>query len=336
MVPHICSRDECLPVNVSGQKIRCFLCAATCFAKCYNIMENFYEACAPGDPFDDKSNIQFICSYCLDNPNKFAELVERTGSNDPEKTVILTELTEIKLKLDELHTMSADTNKKCHAIEQSSVHRKPGLSFAEVVRKNKEGGSSPIAYRAPKRGRVESPTATANKIVLPKIKQTTKSGTRDMVIGPALPQIASSSSARPVPGLSNMKSIWVSRFHPDTSIDDVMKHIAGAVVNIDLARVTCRKLVKRGTDLSTLNFVSFKIDADVILFDDLLNPDIWPEYIKIREFFDITKKSSTLEPSSLAQVPAVNDNSSTNGMIDSLINLDSTDSNQSQGLMSKN
>lgn len=42
--------------------------------------------------------------------------------------------------------------------------------------------------------------------------------------------------------------------------------------------------MKKGQDLSTLKFVSFKVAVNQDEFDVLMDPDVWPENVMVREF----------------------------------------------------
>lgn len=329
LAPHTCSRDACPAINVSGQKIRCFVCSKIYFGKCFGIDDTIYDACAPRCPFDDKSNIQFICSICLNNPKTSANVSEKNEPielNQPIQPAIMNELAEIKTKLNDLHKLGVDTNEKCRNFDSKSIHRKPRQSFAEVVRTN--GSSSPNINRASKRSRADtSHTQIVKDYASSTDKPKPKSGTRDIVIGPGKPQIGSSTTVMPQVDGTDWRSIWVSRFHPDTSIDEVLNHIKDAITYIDVSNLKCRKLVKKDADLSKLKFVSFKIDADSGYFDELCNPDIWPAYVRVREFFDNGKRKIELNPTSFVQFPSMNGNSSLIDQIDpELIDLTQVES----------
>lgn len=55
-------------------------------------------------------------------------------------------------------------------------------------------------------------------------------------------------------------------------------------------------LVKKGADLSSMNFISFKVGVPVELKDVALNPNTWPEGILFREFEGQSKNSVWLPP----------------------------------------
>lgn len=89
------------------------------------------------------------------------------------------------------------------------------------------------------------------------------------------------------PSLSGpTKEIYVSKLDPLTSVDDMLNFLLDAKVIKDTAEIKCIKLVKADVDLEKLNWVSFKIIVPINLFDHIVNPNIWPPSVAIREFID--------------------------------------------------
>lgn len=77
-------------------------------------------------------------------------------------------------------------------------------------------------------------------------------------------------------------ALWVSRFGTNVSEEDIRQHIE---TNTSASsNFTVRKLVKKDQDLSTLNFVSFKIDLNKPDFDILHAKSVWPVNVRFREF----------------------------------------------------
>lgn len=285
---HKCSREECPTSNVNGSKILCFVCAKQFYGKCFGIEDEFYEAYAPKSPFVSESNIQFICPHCLRKPKKDA-LKESGMAND---------LVEIKESLNMISKSQTDCERKIASISNVSVilngklkdvcrkidakisadPRKP--LFADVVRST--SNETPLS-RAAKRLRQENenlPNNGVSSVNTTPIRPKPRMGTLEAVIGPSMPQ---SDVLRPYRRFD--RSIWVSRFHPETTIDQVMDYIVGKMGDVDKQNFNCRKLVKKDADLSSMQFVSFKIDVMDDFFEKLSDPQIWPKYILVREFF---------------------------------------------------
>jgi hypothetical protein len=79
------------------------------------------------------------------------------------------------------------------------------------------------------------------------------------------------------------KYIYASKFSNTTLPSEVSKFLSKKLdVSADL--LDCRLLVSPNKDVSRLNFVSFKIGVDLELFQKLLQPDIWPCGVMVREF----------------------------------------------------
>lgn len=299
---HLCSRDGCPPRNVAGNRILCFICAKQYYGKCFGIEDCFYETLAPRSPFTDDANVQFICPSCLKKP-KDGALVPLAIENDLSaiKTTLSTitdsqrdfnqklakfnkDAVYMSHKMNDLFTLDTSTNEVCHKIDVklNMEHRKP--LFSDVIKSN-ESFSPPIA-RAFKRTRTEIRSElllgsdnVSNHSIHARPKP--KSGALDAVIGPSVPQIAFKST-----NMINRRfdrSLWASRFHPETTVNQVLEYLIDKT-GCNGEQLNCRKLVKKDADLSSMQFVSFKIDANQDLFELIDDPQIWPKYIMVREF----------------------------------------------------
>ncbi|XP_055605129.1 uncharacterized protein LOC129753340 [Uranotaenia lowii] len=77
--------------------------------------------------------------------------------------------------------------------------------------------------------------------------------------------------------------LYISRIKPEVSENSVMEMVK-ANLEADSAQVV--KLVPRGTDVSSMRFVSFKVGLDPELKDKALNPESWPNGLSFREFIN--------------------------------------------------
>lgn len=93
----------------------------------------------------------------------------------------------------------------------------------------------------------------------------------------------------------NLFWVYLSRFHPSVKMDVVEKLVRDGLQTRDTIRVV--SLVKKGTDLSTLNFVSFKVGVPMECRSAALNPSSWPQGIVFRAFEDTQTKSTVWLPS---------------------------------------
>lgn len=83
-----------------------------------------------------------------------------------------------------------------------------------------------------------------------------------------------------------MKTIFVSRLNPKTTVDDVLKFLTDSKIINDTTDVHCVRLVPKDKDTSELSFVSFKLAVPKDLYDIILDPNIWPGQVALREFVD--------------------------------------------------
>lgn len=298
---HECSRDSCPPNNVSGNKIRCFMCSKLFYGKCFGLDVSIYDAFAPNSPFEDGSVVQFICPGCLIKPKQPVSAPQTTihdklteiGTTlinlvkDHEKTVsevskMADNAEKVTEKLQDVYTLGVETKNICVKVEkdvlnQSSVSM---TSFSDIVRGN--GGPSTNFTRAAKRPRIESgPSSAGNGGILMQNRPKPKIGTSEAIIGQVMPPLRGG-----VTGRKFDRSLWVSRFHVETTTDQIMDYVVSKTGCEDRTKFFCKKLVKRDADLTTLKFVSFKIDVLEEFFDGLSDPSIWPNYVLVREFFN--------------------------------------------------
>lgn len=123
--------------------------------------------------------------------------------------------------------------------------------------------------------RNQSPKISANLIPKP------KEGTRDINIGPT-------PTARCIGGNNNKplldKSIWVSGLDPSVSNETMIDFIMTNTQVKDKDELKCHKLVKKDCDISKLSYISFNIDVKTDIFDYLVDPNIWPKHVSVREF----------------------------------------------------
>lgn len=93
-------------------------------------------------------------------------------------------------------------------------------------------------------------------------------------------------------GVESPKWVFVTRLHRDTTEADVSSHIQRKL-EINANSIVCRKLVKRNCDLSTLDFISFKVLIKSQKFKDALNQEFWGGGIRARLFKRINKKNDS-------------------------------------------
>ncbi|XP_053687077.1 uncharacterized protein LOC128736613 [Sabethes cyaneus] len=92
----------------------------------------------------------------------------------------------------------------------------------------------------------------------------------------------------------NLFWVYLSRFHPTVTTDVVEGLVRDGLQIRDAIRVV--PLVKKGTDLQSLNFVSFKVGIPLKYKAAALTPDCWPQGIAFREFDDARSNSAVWLP----------------------------------------
>lgn len=98
-----------------------------------------------------------------------------------------------------------------------------------------------------------------------------------------------------VKSVPDKKFIYASRFMNSTTIEALKKFLTERLaVAADV--LDCRLLVSANQDVNRLNFVSFKIGVvDPLLFNKLLQPDVWPTGVLVRKFVSRPKNSIPVE-----------------------------------------
>lgn len=91
------------------------------------------------------------------------------------------------------------------------------------------------------------------------------------------------------------KYIYASKFANTTSVEALRSFLCSQL-NIAETEVDCRLLVPANQDVTQLNFVSFKIGVNLEIFPKLLQPEIWPVGVPVREFTDRPKNPKYLYP----------------------------------------
>lgn len=279
-----CSRESCKPRNVKADcTVKCFSCNGAYHLPCYEIEGTTLKVfCTP--------NIVFVCDQCLSFGSIPSPKRKSSSKSNVENQIVSTPyVVETVAKIDPLQQLQTSVNKILSEIESNSTTLKkidtkidslngPSLvtdksgpfvqSFSSVLRNN--GFSSPLSSRS----KSKNSSANVRNSVPTPLKKPSVSGTSSETIGKPL----SPKSPKAPP----KKSIWISRLHRDTSEADITEYVKR--VTNSLSEFIVRKLVKKDRDISTYSFVSFRITCSLELFDVLINNDIWPSSVNIREF----------------------------------------------------
>lgn len=322
---HVCDRGNCPPAYVSGPKAQCFACKNQCFLACFGFSSTQATAYKLGEeqPFTPMSNIQFIYTGCLAQPMplsqsalndslslgtpkvekttikaialEVAKLQEQFASFQQTSSQMNGKLDSIELKTNDIKSTTQavlEISKKSNDAEQPVLFGSPSLatrafrpplmkktpSYASVTKEN--GNDRQFATpSAGKRRRFDTPKMTNKKPKVPTPKMGTGANvTRLVAVTKAEPKKIDSKP-------KFEKSVWVSRLARSVTEGDIRDHIA--TNTSATSNFTVRKLIKKDSDVSTLTYISFKID-----FDILNDPAVWPKGLLVREFFE--NKPATL------------------------------------------
>ena len=272
--------------------------------------------------FTPTSNIQFLCTECLSSTNPSSQsLNDSISTPKAEKLTIrgiMQEVTKLQDQFASLHLTTNEMNQKLDSIEgktndiklnteavmnktssqpnktdenNTMLFGSPSLStrqfrpqlnrkattYASITRAN--GNSS--QYSTPmstKRRRNDVPVQQPKKPNVPAPKMGTNTNAHRLVA------IAKPEPKKVVEKPKFEKAVWVSRLAPSITEEDIRDYIT---TNTSVtSNFTVRKLVAKDRDVSSLNFISFKIAVNLTDFDILNDPIVWPQNVLVREFVE--------------------------------------------------
>lgn len=85
------------------------------------------------------------------------------------------------------------------------------------------------------------------------------------------------------------KWIHLSSFKPTVETDQIISYVEKHT-KIDKQHMLCYKLVKKDADVTELRRVNFKLGISPSFYNEILNPAIWPNNIRVRPFVNFQKK----------------------------------------------
>lgn len=304
-----CSRDDCPPANVKAEfTVKCFNCNCDIHLPCIGIALNASKILVP--------NIRFICDPCIDDDKTSKEqndLNTSVGATPkPERPTIRNIMNEVS----QLRSIIEDTHDKVKLIDDKTTiiakstdvlanralrpplqqpignnspgvstpfrnrPQKSGPSFADVIRSNQNESRS----TQKRRNSADNGNASkVQKVDVPKPKTGTKPATSKLNV--IKPIVKPTATAKP----TFDRAIWVSRLNPLMEPSEIIDYIVSETPVTDPSKFNVQKLVKKGTDLGTLKFVSFKIEVNEDDYKILIEPDMWPEDVAMRPFVENKK-----------------------------------------------
>lgn len=80
------------------------------------------------------------------------------------------------------------------------------------------------------------------------------------------------------------KVAFVSNFHPSVTENEVVDYLLLKNVISSPEDVSCKKLISPYVDIDSVSFVSFKVTVNSKIFHAVVNDELWPDDIIVREF----------------------------------------------------
>lgn len=200
-------------------------------------------------------------------------------------TTAINEMKKLSSKTEENVQKLTDQNESNQMSFNATPTGPPAMSYVQAFRTRMlaTAGASPNRIdrvNTLKRPRIESPKHRTSKFPEPKVGKKTNANGLSVV-----PKPINSRENKP----KFEKALWVSRLNPHTTNDDVIAYITSNTSVIDKERMSVHKLVKKDVDLTTLKFVSFKIEMNADDLEILNDSDLWPENVQVREFMQTPK-----------------------------------------------
>lgn len=311
MTRHKCG-DHCPNSAKRGPKIKCCKCTNVCYLQCFD-----FEA---GEKIDGQETVKltvnnvvmtsFIstmgfscCTNALTPKEQKAALkmpsVARNSSksrtsNDNEQLVVnelsimkellstikkATDANTVEIAAIKSLTAQTDANVKkvsdqSAPMNQMATPRSPAMSYVNAFHARtyaKAAAQTPTG----KRKRAESTERPKPKFPEPKLG--TKSSATGLTIIPKPDRVRDDTPVF-------AKALYVSGLDPSTSNEQIAEYIVANTPVVEENKFKVYKLVKKGTDESTLKFVSFKIELNAEELEYLDNVDLWPQGVRVREF----------------------------------------------------
>lgn len=102
-------------------------------------------------------------------------------------------------------------------------------------------------------------------------------------IQPKPKKIFGSDSLSTLNALPSIKWLHISKFRINTNPADIVQHVSEKT-GIPNNLLQCYKLIKKEADLSSLNYVNFKLSIPSDKLASVMNPSVWPFFVQVKSF----------------------------------------------------
>lgn len=232
---------------------------------------------------DQSRKLDKLMQLNVEKSNQIDNSAEKISGKLAENSQIVTGL---KSAVDSVHsillrpkTLSYATVAGENGKSQKTPIRASRVSTYSTVLKSVQSTGTPTAAKS-KRNELALIENASRKTVSSVKIPSPKNGTKNAQIGKPL-EVRPSKQHTENPF---SKSLWVSRFHPDTTVEEIASYITESTPLNDSSKFRCTKLVKKDQEISKMSFVSFKIDVSPEDYDIIVQPEYWPANNSVREF----------------------------------------------------
>lgn len=319
---HTCNRETYPMANITGPKSTCIKCKKMCYLLCYGAEKSStgmvrFKVQNNLTIYIEVMNAQFACNECVSEGNVIVQTTMQRTQKIEKAESCADGITNVQLMealkagfvdLKEHINVNVEKNqtdvKECiqeiteMVKKTSTTNETPSGSvnrplYSSVLRsKRKVLFTTPVATKRKRSddsesGMVSGENKTAKQIQLMVPKSMI--GRSEAVIGqkpkPKEPKIMKQRTN----GFA--KSLRVAGLDPSVTVDELCDYIMNNTSLTDKSRFDCTMLVKKGQDLSTFTYISAKVDVSSDDFDRLMNMDLWPNYVTVREFVRMDKRN---------------------------------------------
>lgn len=326
MTPNHKCGEKCSASAKNGPKIKCCTCDNLCYLQCFDFesggkidgQDTVKITLATGAVFTTfLSTMGFSCCTnamaskdqrkALKMPSSArSSSSSRLKSSENEQIVtnelkaIKAMLTSIKSATDantaeiaEIKSLSTqtDANVKKVSTQNAAMNifpapQSPAMQYVQSYRAKsyaaaaRTAATSSSSTETPNAKRKRDEAIFRSKPKFPEPKVGTKSTANGLTIVPKVIR-----EEKPV----FAKALYVSGFAPDTSNEQIAQFIVTETSVKDTNKFKVHKMLKKDADISTLKFVSFKVEMDVDELEILEKVELWPRGVRVREFQLIPK-----------------------------------------------
>lgn len=293
----VCSREDCPPANVKADStVKCFNCKQDIHLPCIGISVKADKLASP--------NIRFMCDHCIQSSQTSNEAQDLNASISATpggrritnksiihevsqlRTIIEAQVEQLKLIDARTITIASSTDVLVNRAIRPPLGNtpNPATDIGATPSSNRQWGpnrqrtaqqyfpnaarDSPFKSNKRKNSYDSGNPTKITKIDLPKPQMGTKASNNKL----CAVKLTEKPKRNEMPSFD--RTIWISRIEPSTEPSAIADYIVSETSVTDKSKFNVRKLVKPGTDCSTLKSVSFKIEVNDDEYSVLIDPNV--------------------------------------------------------------